>query len=185
MTKLYTGKGDDGTTGLFYGGRVAKDHARPDAFGTVDEAQACIGLARAAVDRESDIDRWLVDVERHLYVLMAELATATENRGKLVAGQTLVTEEMVQALSDATDDVGGRFEFPTDFVIPGQNEVAARLDVARTVVRRAERRAVPVADEGSQVVPYLNRLSSLLWTLARWVEDDTLLSRPTPHDTED
>ena len=178
MSKLYTGKGDDGTTGLLFGGRVPKDDPRPDAFGAVDEAQAAIGLARAATERGSEIDSWLVQVERDLYVLMAELATATENRSKLAPGTTLVTTEMVEVLSSTTDDVGQRFPFPTEFVIPGQTELAARLDVARTVVRRAERRAVGVADEDSQAVPYLNRLSSLLWTLARWVEaDETLLSR--------
>lgn len=182
MTKLYTGKGDDGTTGLFYGGRVPKHDDRPEAFGTVDEAQAAIGLARAAAPsdpaRVGEIDAMLVRVEHDLYVLMAELATATENRHKLTDGQTLVTEAMVGWLNDTTDDLGARFDFPTEFVVPGQNELAARLDVARTVVRRAERRSVVVDVAGSHVVPYLNRLSSLLWTMARWVEaDDVLLSR--------
>jgi cob(I)alamin adenosyltransferase len=178
LSKLYTGKGDDGTTGLFYGGRVPKHDARPEAYGTVDEAQAAIGLARAAVDRGCELDTILVALERDLYVLMAELATLPENHHKLTPGQSAVTADHVTALSERTDDVGGRFDFPTEFVVPGQDEVAARLDVARTVVRRAERAAVAVATEGSHVVPYLNRLSSLLWTMARWVESgDTLLSR--------
>jgi cob(I)alamin adenosyltransferase len=178
VSKLYTGKGDDGTTGLFYGGRVPKHDARPEAYGTVDEAQAAIGLARAAADRGSELDTILVGLERDLYVLMAELATLPENHHKLTPGQSSVTEDHVVALGERTDDVGDRFEFPTEFVVPGQDEVSARLDVARTVVRRAERAAVAVAVDGSQVVPYLNRLSSLLWTLARWVESgDTLLSR--------
>jgi cob(I)alamin adenosyltransferase len=182
MSKLYTGKGDDGTTGLYFGGRVPKDDARPEAYGTVDEAQAAIGLARAAAERGSELDHLLVGVERDLYVLMAELATATENHHKLTPGQTSVTAEMVRSVEGATDDHGSRFEFPTEFVVPGQTELAARLDVARAVVRRAERRALPVAGAESQVVPYLNRLSSLLWTLARWVEaDDTLLTR-TPQE---
>lgn len=194
MSKLYTGKGDDGTTGLFYGGRLRKDDDRPEAYGTVDEAQALIGSARAAVERGSEIDEILIAVERDLWVLMAELATLPENRSKLAEGASLVTAEMVEHLSATTDDVGGRFPFPTEFVVPGQDEVAARIDVARTVVRRAERRAVVVDVNGSHVVPYLNRLSSLLWTLARWVEaDDTLLSRavpdpdrsPTPRSAED
>ena len=186
MSKLYTGKGDDGTTGLFYGGRVTKDDARPEAYGTVDEAQAAIGLARATATPDSELDRWLIDVERHLYVLMAELATAPENHHKLADGESRVTEAMVAVLEDITDTVGGRFAFPTEFVIPGQTEMGARLDVARTVVRRAERRAVSVSDDPSQVVPYLNRLSSLLWTLARWVEDDsTLPSRSARHTSED
>lgn len=192
MSKLYTGKGDDGTTGLFYGGRVPKHDARPEAYGTVDEAQAAIGLARAGLLTEgaagqpfaADLGEILVDVERGLYVLMAELATAPENQHKLDDATTRVTTGMVEELSATTDSIGERFEFPTEFVIPGQSEVAARLDVARTIVRRAERRAVVVdvreRVEGSQVVPYLNRLSSLLWTAARWVESvesESLASR--------
>jgi cob(I)alamin adenosyltransferase len=178
MSRVYTGKGDDGSTGLLYGGRVPKDHQLPEAYGTVDEAQAAIGLARAATERGGELDGMLVGLERDLYVLMAELATQPENRSKLTAGQTLVTEEMVASLSSVTDDLADRFAFPTEFVVPGQNELSARLDVARTVVRRAERRAIAVAVPGSHTVPYLNRLSSLLWTAARWVEaDDTLLSK--------
>tara|TARA_R100000306_G_C4349775_1_gene129504 strand:- start:225 stop:779 length:555 start_codon:yes stop_codon:yes gene_type:complete len=178
MSRVYTGKGDDGSTGLLFGGRVPKDHLLPEAYGTVDEAQAAIGLARAATDRGGELDTVLVEVERDLYVLMAELATQPENRTKLVDGQTRVTEAMVEQLSTRTDDLAGRFEFPTEFVVPGQNELSARLDVARTVVRSAERRSLPAAAEGSHTIPYLNRLSSLLWTAARWVEaDDTLLSK--------
>lgn len=178
MSRVYTGKGDDGSTGLLFGGRVPKDHLLPEAYGTVDEAQAAIGLARAASERGGELDVLLVGVERDLYVLMAELATQPQNRGKLVDGQTRVTEAMVTALSEQTDALADRFAFPTEFVVPGQGELSARLDVARTVVRRAERRALPAAGEGSHAVAYLNRLSSLLWTAARWVEaDDTLLSK--------
>lgn len=178
MSRVYTGKGDDGSTGLLFGGRVPKDHVLPEAYGTVDEAQAAIGLARAATDRGGELDQVLVAVEHDLYVLMAELATQPENHGKLADGQTRVTEAMVESLSATTDDLADRFEFPTEFVVPGQSELSARLDVARTVARRAERRALPAAAEGSHVVPYLNRLSSLLWTAARWVEaDDSLLAK--------
>ena len=109
---------------------------------------------------------------------MAELATLPGNRAKLVPGTSAVTPEMVSRVEEATDDVGGRFPFPTEFVVPGQNEPAARLDVARTVVRRAERATVGVAAADSHVIPYLNRLSSLLWTLARWAEaGDALAAR--------
>lgn len=178
MSRVYTGKGDDGSTGLLFGGRVPKDHLLPEAYGTVDEAQAAIGLARAATERGGELDQLLVAVERDLYVLMAELATQPDNRAKLVEGQTSVSVAMVEAISERTDALADRFEFPAEFVVPGQSELSARLDVARTVVRRAERRALPAAAEGSHAVPYLNRLSSLLWTTARWVEaDDTLLSK--------
>ena len=178
MSKLYTGRGDDGTTGLYFGGRVQKDDARPEAYGTVDEAQAAIGLARAATGRGAELDEMLVGLERDLYVLMAELATGPENSHKLTAGETAVSEAMLARLEHLTDDIGGRFPFPTEFVVPGQTELAARLDVARTIVRRAERRSLSVAGPDSYVVPYLNRLSSVLWTMARWTEADEARSLP-------
>jgi cob(I)alamin adenosyltransferase len=174
---FYTKKGDDGTTGLFFGGRVRKDSAAPEAFGTVDEAQAALGLARAEAGRGSELDHLLLRVERDLYVLMAELATAPENHHKLEPGRTRVTDEMVQWLGDTTDAVTERFAVPTDFVLPGQDRTSALLEVARTVVRRAERASVAVATEGSAVVPYLNRLSSLVWALARWQEDVAVLAK--------
>src|SRR5262245_13383508 len=108
---------------------------------------------------------------------MAELATLPENRPKLVDGQTRVTEAMVATVEAMVDDLGARFEAPAQFVVPGQTPLAAQLDVARTVVRRAEREAVAAAAEGSHVLAYLNRLSSLLWVQARWVEGEHLLSR--------
>jgi len=175
--KIYTRKGDDGTTGLYGGGRVPKDSAAPEAYGTVDEAQAALGLARAAAAKCGELDGILVHLERDLWVLMAELATEVENAHKLVDGATRVTVEMVAALEGRIDDLTARFEQPTEFVVPGETEVAARLDVARTVVRRAERRAMAVAAEGSQVVPYLNRLSDLVWTLARWSEGTSVETR--------
>ena len=167
---FYTRKGDDGTTGLYYGGRVRKDSAAPEAYGAVDEAQAFLGLARAEAERGGELDELLLHVERDLYVLMAELATLPDNRRKLEAGATMVTPEMVAVVEARTDDLSARFEMPKEFVLPGQNRTAAALEVARTVVRRAERRAVGVASPDSSVIPYLNRLSSLLWAMARWQE---------------
>jgi cob(I)alamin adenosyltransferase len=179
--QLYTRKGDDGTTGLLYGGRVRKDAPAIEANGAVDEAQATIGLARAETARGSEVDLLLVGVERDLWVLMAELATAADNRHKLTPGASLVTADMVAALETACDDLGARFPMPTEFVIPGQDRVAALLDVARTVVRRAERLALRAVPSDAQVVPYLNRLSTLLWVAARWQEGgDALPSRAAP-----
>lgn len=177
MTRLYTGKGDDGTTGLLFGGRVPKDSAHPRAVGAVDEAQAAIGVARALCERDGILDRQLTQVCRDLWVLMGELATLPENHAKLADGQTRVSAAMVGALEAMVDDVGERFEAPSAFVVPGQTPLAGHLDLARTVVRRAEREAIAAATPGSQVLPYLNRLSSLLWAQARWVEGDHLLSR--------
>lgn len=175
--KIYTRKGDDGTTGLYGGGRVRKDGERPEAYGTVDEAQAALGLARAGCSRGDELDVILIGLERDLWVLMAELATGEERADRLVDGTSRVTVEMVVALESLIDDVSDRFDPPTEFVVPGENDVAARLDVARTVVRRAERRAMVVVASGSQVVPYLNRLSDLVWTLARWQEGVSLTAR--------
>ena len=172
--RFYTRKGDDGTTGLYYGGRVRKDADAPEAYGTVDEAQAFLGLARAEAERGGELDELLLRIERDLYVLMAELATQPENRHKLTAGATLVTPEMLAFVEARTDELSARFAMPTEFVLPGQNRISALLEVARTVVRRAERRALPVAAADSSVVPYLNRLSSLLWAMARWQEGEAV-----------
>lgn len=176
---MWTGKGDDGTSGLLYGGREPKTSARFEAVGTVDEAQAAIGVARAEVEHGSELDVILIALERDLWVLMAELATDAPNREKLIPGGSMVTLEMITALEALMDDVGARFELPREFVVPGQDRPSALLDQARTVVRRAERRAASVALDGSLAVPYLNRLSSVLWTLARWVEHQPLPTRTT------
>jgi len=176
--RIYTRKGDDGTTGLLYGGRVPKDDPVIEATGALDEAQAALGAARAEVERASEMDRLLVGVERDLYVAMAEMATAAANRPKLAPGATLVTAEMVAALEPLIDDLSGRFPPLVDFVLPGHDRLSASLDVARTAVRRAERRVSGAAPEGSLVGPYLNRLSDLVWTMARYAEHgESLLSR--------
>ena len=173
--KIYTRKGDDGTTGLLYGGRVPKNSAQPTAYGTVDELQAALGVARA--DADAELGEILLHLERDLWVLMGELATDPSKRGKLTAGATLVTAAMVTHLEELIDDTSGRFDPPTEFVVPGQNRVGALLDVARTVARRAERDSLAAAVPESAVVPYLNRLSDLLWTLARWQEGISLPTR--------
>lgn len=175
--KIYTRKGDDGTTGLLYGGRVPKDSILPAAYGSVDEAQAALGLARAHAERGRELDELLVGLERDLWVLMAELATEFDKRDKLTPGQSLVTAEMVERLEGLIDDVSARFEPPTEFVVPGGSVLAAQLDVARTVIRRAERDALPAVTDDSHALAYLNRLSDLVWTLARWVEGESLAVR--------
>ena len=176
--RIYTKRGDDGTTGLLFGGRVRKDSWRIELNGAVDEAQATIGVARAETAHGSEANERLTTLARDLYVLMAEVATAPENRHKLVAGSTLVTPDMVTALEAGIDDLLARFDMPSDFTIPGANRVAAALDLARTIVRRTERLAVAEPLEDSFVVSYLNRLSDLLWAMARWQEGpEHLLSK--------
>ncbi len=149
--------------------------------GAVDEAQAAIGMARAEAVPGSEFDVELVGLERDLYVLMAEVATDAANRDRLVPGASLVTSEMVAVLEARIDELLAGFELPAEFVVPGTNRMSACLDVARTVVRRAERLAVTDPVPGSEVVRYLNRLSDLLWTMARWAEGDRhLLARTRP-----
>jgi cob(I)alamin adenosyltransferase len=184
VLKIYTRTGDDGTTGLLYGGRVAKDAPIMQITGTVDEAQAAMGLARAEAESGSELYELLTRLERELYVLMAEVTTDPTHRSKLVAGKTLVTEEMVTALEDGIDDLISRVSMPTEFVIPGANRASAALDLSRTIVRRAERLMVSSPIEDSLVGRYLNRLSDLLWALARWAEgQDHLLARGAPRRT--
>jgi cob(I)alamin adenosyltransferase len=173
--KVYTRTGDDGTTGLFYGGRVGKDDAGPAAYGAVDEAVSALGVARAETAAGTELHELLLRLQRELFVVGAELATAPDNRRKLEPGASATNAAMVEHLEPIIDDVTTRFEPPREFVVPGENRVAAALDLARTIVRRAEREAVAATRSGwleptSQVVPYLNRLADLVYTLARWQE---------------
>lgn len=173
VVRIYTKKGDDGTTGLYYGGRVRKDAPNIEVNGAVDEAQAALGVARAAAGSGGELDELLVGIERDLWVLMAEVATAPDNRHKLEARSSLVTGDMVERLEHVIDGLMDRFDMPSEFVVPGQTTESAQLDVARTVVRRAERLAVAAGlPTESFVGPYLNRLSDLLWAAARWQEGE-------------
>lgn len=168
--RIYTRRGDDGTTGLLYGGRTRKDAPVMEATGAVDEAQAALGMARAEASSGSEVDRLLIGLERDLYVLMAELTTLPENRGKLTPGSSLVTSAMVEGLERTIDELTGRFPPVTEFVVPGHDRLTAALDLARATIRRAERATVGVTAANSLVGSYLNRLSDLVWTLARWQE---------------
>lgn len=177
--KIYTKKGDDGNTGLLYGGRVRKDAPQIELNGAVDEAQATLGWARAWCEPNSGLDKLLVTLESDLWILMAEVATAKANRGRLTPEKTAVSAEMTLNLERQIDEITAKFSFPNEFAVPGQNRVSASLDVARTVIRRAERLSVVFTNENpdSQVGPYLNRLSDLVWTLARWQEDVHLTAK--------
>ncbi|MCB2223060.1 MAG: cob(I)yrinic acid a,c-diamide adenosyltransferase [Actinobacteria bacterium] len=177
--KIYTRSGDDGSTGRLYGGRVAKDGTGPEATGAVDEAVSALGVARAAADEETAAA--LLAVQRDLFVVGAELATETENRRKLADGVSRVTAEMVAALEPAIDGVVDRVGMPTEFVVPGGSPLAAALDEARSVIRRAERRAVAhcrvAGIDDSEAVPYLNRLADYVYMLARAAEGTWTPSR--------
>ncbi|HEY5111658.1 MAG TPA: cob(I)yrinic acid a,c-diamide adenosyltransferase [Acidimicrobiales bacterium] len=168
--KIYTRGGDDGTTGLYFGGRVEKSSLPIEVNGAVDEAQAVLGWARSLSDAGSRLSELLIVIERDLWVLMAEVATLPANRHKLVAEKSLVTQVMIDRLENEIDALSSEIEMPKEFVVPGETQLSAALDVARTVIRRAERIAVGYPLDGSLVNPYLNRLSDLVWTMARWAE---------------
>ncbi len=183
--KIYTRAGDDGTTGLYFGGRIEKDSAVIWTNGQVDEAQAALGFARSFAKELPEINELLVSLERDLWVLMSEVATAPENRHKLKGGATLVTTEMVERLEGEIDRLAAITEWPREFVVPGETTLSAALDVARTVIRRAERSAVSAVAPDSLVVTYLNRLSDVVWALARHVEGhDHLTARSISTDEE-
>lgn len=168
MRRLYTGRGDLGETDLL-GERVRKDDPRVDLIGELDETTSWLGMARSLApgERASEI---LVSIQRDLYRVMADLAFVAETRPPGYE----TTHEWVDRIEELTDQLSGEIEIARQFVLPGGTQVSAALDVSRAVVRRAERQAVRLLRErqitNQQIVAYLNRLSSLLFVLARFVE---------------
>jgi cob(I)alamin adenosyltransferase len=182
--KVYTRKGDDGTTQLLFGGkdRVEKSSLRVCAYGECDEAVAALGIARSlAAPEHSDVADIVLSLEREIFVLNAELATDPKDAGRLQAGVSLVTDGMVARLETLIDDLNGRFEQPKDFIVPGNSTVGATLDYAARVVRRAER-AIDALSHAEDVRPqaraYVNRLADLVWVLARYAEREVPQPRP-------
>ena len=177
--RIYTRKGDDGTSGLFYGGRVWKDDPAPEAYGTVDEAVAVLASARSLAT--GSLAERILRLQRDLFVVAAELATDPENRHKLEDGISRVTTAMVDQLENWIDAVIEETGQPTEFVVAGEAPLPAALDLARAVVRRAERRCVTYARtgglDGSAVIQYLNRLADYLYTLVRAAESEWQPSR--------
>jgi cob(I)alamin adenosyltransferase len=179
--KIYTRDGDDGTTGLYFGGRTSKSSDQIEVNGEVDEAQSTLGWARSLAEPGSRLDELLITVELDLWVLMAEVATAPENRHKLADNKSRITTEMVTRLETEIDALSENLEIAKEFVVPGENQLSAALDVARTVIRRAERVAVGYTLGESFVVAYLNRLSDLAWTMARYAEGSQHRTTKTRH----
>ena len=180
-----TTRGDDGTTGLLFGGgRISKDDPRAEAYGTIDEAVAALGVARAQLEVQGrlgtltpafgDLDEVILRLQRELFVAAAELATNRAAWDRLEDGQTRVSAFMVEELERMLLESEHRLELPREFVVPGETPTSAALELARTIVRRAERRAVSLERAGlvpgPHLLPYLNRLADLLWILARVAE---------------
>jgi cob(I)alamin adenosyltransferase len=171
MPRIYTKTGDDGTTGLLYGGRIPKDDLLTEAYGTTDEAVAALGLARA-MSEDEDVRSVLLALQRELFVVGADLATGPSARSKLEPGVSLVTAAMVERLEGQIDQLVEARPLPEVFIVPGANPGSAAIDLARSIVRRAERGVVALerADRlaNPEVRRYLNRLSDLLFVVARW-----------------
>lgn len=170
MAKVTTGGGDTGYTSLLGEQRVAKYDPRPEAFGTVDEATSALGLARAQ-STDDHVREIILTAQRDLYLLMAELATPAENRAKV---GFRVAPERVSWLEDVERELKAEVEIPNKFIIPGDTMVGAALDLARTIIRRAERLTARLEHQGAlgetQALRYLNRLSDMVFILARYVE---------------
>jgi cob(I)alamin adenosyltransferase len=173
-----TGKGDDGTTGLLYGGpRISKDDPRTEAYGTVDEAVAALGIARAAMPEGADgteLRALILRFQRELFVVGAELATTPDAWPRLEDGRTRVDESMLAGVEAILADLERRISMPTEFVVAGETPASAALELARTILRRAERRVITLQRDrlvpGPWLTPYLNRLADLVWVMARFAE---------------
>jgi cob(I)alamin adenosyltransferase len=171
--RIYTKKGDDGTTGLLFGGRVPKDDVRTEVYGTLDEAVSALGLARAGglVERVETI---VVRLQREMFLVGAQLATAEENQSKLQDGVSKVSAEMTTQAEREIDDLVAEHPLPQEFILPGETPGSAGLDMGRSIIRRAERQAVAMSRAGilpdPEILRYLNRISDLLFALARYEE---------------
>jgi cob(I)alamin adenosyltransferase len=177
MAKVTTGTGDTGYTGLLGEQRVPKYDPRPDTFGTVDEATSALGLARA-LSKDQRVKDILYRIQQELYMLMGELATPPENYEKM---GLRMTAEHVQRLEQTEEELKREVEIPNKFIIPGDTLDGAALDLARTIIRRAERMAVKLLHDGviqnTEVIRYLNRLSDLVFILARYIEVKSSLAQ--------
>ena len=179
-SKVATGKGDEGTTGLLFGGnRISKDDVRTEAYGTVDEATAALGMARAELIGLSGagiaaLDETILSIQRDLFVVGAELATNPDAWSRLEDGRTKVSPKMLARINALLATTEAAIVFPKDFVIPGSSKASSAIELARTIIRRAERWCVTLGREGllpgDHLLAYLNRLADLLWLLARQAE---------------
>jgi cob(I)alamin adenosyltransferase len=179
-SKVATGKGDTGTTGLLFGGdRISKDDVRTEAYGTIDEATAALGMARAELigltgEGIAGLDETILSIQRDLFVIGAELATNPEAWSRLEEGRTKVSPKMLARINTLLAATEAVIEFPKDFVIPGSSKASSAIELARTIIRRAERWCVTLGREGllpgEHLLAYLNRLADLLWLLARQAE---------------
>ena len=175
MARIYTKKGDDGTTSLWYGGRVAKADARTEAYGAIDEAGSALGVARSLCgDEHAEVAADVLALQNGLFIAGAELATAPEAAERLEDGVSRVTEEMADELDAVIDRYMERVTLPPKFVIPGGTTLSAQLDLARATIRRAERRVVRLGQDeelaSGAILKFLNRASDAVYAMARFTD---------------
>lgn len=179
--KIYTKRGDEGTTGLLYGGRVRKDDLRTEAYGTLDETVSCLGVARAA-GLVARVESIVVRLQREMFLVGAQLATSAENQPKLQEGVSRVGASMTERAEADIDELIDEHPLPQEFVLPGSTSGSAGLDLARSTVRRAERQIVRLEAAGlmpdAEILRYVNRVSDLLFALARYEEAERGLRAP-------
>lgn len=189
MSDIYTKLGDDGSTGLLFGGRVSKADPLIDTLGSLDEAVAALGMARASCT-DPELGAIILELQRGLFVAAADLAANPRAREQLVPGISLVTDSMISQVEATIDRRVATHPLRPVFLVPGENLASAALDLGRTIVRRAERRLVASRQDGRaaspQVLPYLNRVSDLIYVLARWAAgmDDEPMSHAGVADAE-
>jgi len=173
--RIYTRKGDDGSTELLFGGKVLKSEPRTDAYGAVDTAIAAVGFARAT-SQETLTKETLLKIQHDLFTVATELAAAPDMYDQLIEHFSPVTTEMVARLETWIDDTLNGVDLPSSFIVPGASTGSAAIDLARTMVRDAERRIVALDEveplPNKELLRYVNRLSDLLFTLARLEDKD-------------
>jgi cob(I)alamin adenosyltransferase len=178
MEKFYTGTGDDGYTGLLGPGRIPKNHPRTEAIGALDEASAALGVARASCSDDPS-SQLVIAVQRDLYHIMAEIAATPENSERF----RRINKDRVQWLESSTDALSQAVKMPVEFIVPGDSAAGAAFALARTIVRRAERRLADLWHAGEleneYLLPYLNRLSSLCFVLELQENQQSGSSSPT------
>lgn len=173
---IYTKRGDSGETQLLFGGQVSKADARCEAYGATDQAVSAMGLARA-LSNDPKVKELLLEVQHEMFTVGAELATDRERYEHLEANFAVVTPEMTRRLEERIDELSRQVELPNAFIVPGASAASSALDMARSQLRTGERRVVELQERGllvnAEVLRYLNRLSDLLFMLARY-EDQAL-----------
>ncbi len=170
--KLFNKRGDGGETSLLYGGRVPKSDPRTETYGTLDEAASALGLARALSGKERTKEI-VLDLQKKLFIIGAELATLDENLDRL---KEKIDENNVDGLESLIEEMEEKIELPRAFILPGTNPASAALDLARTIIRRGERRAVALNEQGIlknlEILRFLNRTADLIFVLARFEETE-------------